>query len=368
MSKTSIEHIVSMETERFSQYLKAEKRSVATITAYTRSLTNFLDFVNKPVEEITKADMQSWKGHLAGQYCENTMMSMIASVNTYTSYLLERPDLKIRPPRQVEKHKVPLTEGEVKRIMDEARKPRAGQNGVHYETSCRDYSAICIMYYGGLRASEVVNLRVSGLDLDMRRLRVEAGKGKDYSTVNLTDEAVEAIRVYLAKGRPMPAKGYEDRLFLCASGLPMSRKHLWIVVKHMAFEAGIEKNVHPHIFRHSMITHMAEKGLSASFIQAQSRHKSLDMVQKYTHLSERSVRNAYDTAFNGDKTGPAIPKPPTPAPKPAPGPMYADGNLRDKVLAKYLDGEIDDEKLEKMLSLIDHEPVAPKVSPVAGYQ
>jgi hypothetical protein len=117
-----------------------------------------------------------------------------------------------------------------------------------------------------------------------------------------------------------------------------------------------------------MITHMAEKGLSASFIQAQSRHKSLDMVQRYTHLSQKSVRDAYDRAFNGDAPEVAVPKPPTPAPKPAPGPMYADGNLREKVLAKYLDGEIDDSKLEKMLSLIDHEQVVPKISPVAGYQ
>jgi hypothetical protein len=141
------------------------------------------------------------------------------------------------------------------------------------------------------------------------------------------------------------------------------------MVKRMAFEAGIEKNIHPHIFRHSMITHMAEKGLSASFIQTQSRHKSLDDVQKYTHISERSQRNAYDTAFDGNGTGPAMPRPPTPAPNPAPGPMYADGgNLREKVLAKYLDGEIDDAKLEKMLSLIDHEQVVPKISPVAGYQ
>ena len=65
MSKTSIEQIVSMETERLVAYLRAEKRSVATVSAYTRSLTNFLRFVKKPVGEITKADMQSWKGHLA---------------------------------------------------------------------------------------------------------------------------------------------------------------------------------------------------------------------------------------------------------------------------------------------------------------
>jgi integrase/recombinase XerD len=371
MSKTSIEQIVSMETERFGAYLRAEKRTDATVISYSRSLGRFLTFVKKPVEEITKADMQSWKGHLAERYCENTMSAMIASVNCYTANILERPDLKMRSPRQVEKQKIPLTENEVRAIMDEARKPRQGENGVRtgFETSYRDYAQICVMYYGGLRVSEIVKLKVSGLNLDKQRLQVYAGKGKDYSSVNLTDEAVQAIRVYITKGRPTPTKGHEDTLFLSAGGLPLSRKNVWTMVKRMAFEAGIEKNVHPHIFRHSMITHMAEKGLSASFIQAQSRHKSLDDVQKYTHLSERSQRNAYDTAFDGNGTGPAMPRPSTPGPKPAPGPMYADGgDLREKVLAKYLDGEIDDTKLEKMLSLIDRQPVMPKVSPVAGYQ
>jgi integrase/recombinase XerD len=370
MSKTSIDQIVSRETERFSTYLKAEKRTKATVLSYSRSLGRFLSFVGKPTEEITKADMQSWKGYLAGQYCENTMSAMIASVNCYTANILERPDLKMRSPKQVEKQKIPLTESEVRAIMDESRKPRQGDNGVRagFETSYRDYAEICVMYYGGLRVSEIVNLRVSGLNLDRQRLQVYAGKGKDYSSVNLTDEAVQAIRVYQAKGRPKPSPGCEDTLFLSGSGLPMSRKKVWTMVKRMAFEAGIEKNVHPHIFRHSMITHMAEKGLSASFIQAQSRHKSLDDVQKYTHLSERSQRDAYDRAFNEEKPEVVAPKPAMPSPKPAPGPMYADGNLRERVLAKYLDGEIDDSKLERMLSLIDHEQIVPKPNAVAGYQ
>jgi len=371
VSKTSIEQIVSREIERFGTYLRAEKRTDATVASYSRSLGRFLIFIKKPTEEITKADMQAWKGDLAVRYCENTMSAMIASVNCYTANILERTDLKMRSPRQVEKHKIPLTEREVRAVMDEARKPRQGENGVRagFETSYRDYAQICVMYYGGLRVSEIVKLRVSGLNLDKQRLQVHAGKGKDYSSVNLTDEAVQAIRVYVTKGRPTPAKGHEDTLFLCASGLPLSRKNVWTMVKRMAFEAGIEKNVHPHIFRHSMITHMAEKGLSASFIQAQSRHKSLDDVQKYTHLSERSQRDAYDKAFDEEKPGMAVPKPSMPAPKPAPGPMYADGgNMREKILSKYLDGEIDDSKLEKLLSLVDGPPSHEKIASIAGYQ
>jgi hypothetical protein len=203
----------------------------------------------------------------------------------------------------------------------------------------------------------------------MKRLRVNAGKGKNYDMVNLTPEAVQSIREYIEHGRGTPAKGSEDRLFLSMKGYPLGTTMIRRIIKQVAFEAGITKNVHPHIFRHSMITHMAEKGLSASFIQAQSRHKSLDMVQKYTHLSQKSVRDAYDRAFNGDEVEVAVPKPPMPTPRPAQGPMYADGgNLREKVLAKYLDGEIDDTKLEKMLSLIDHEQVAPRPNSIAGYQ
>ena len=357
MSKTSIDQIVSMETERLSAYLRADKKSELTVDLYARSIDQMLRVTGKAPDQLTPEDMQKFKAYMAKRYSENGMYSLLVGVNQYTEHILNRPELKIRPPRRVDIAKIPLTENEVRAIRKSASERKTG---------LRDVALIDVMYFGGLRVAEVSQLTLSSLDLDMNRLRVNAGKGKNYDMVNLTPEAVTSLREYIKRGRSQPAKGMNDRLFLSANGGPLIMESIRRIVKKVAFEAGITKNVHPHIFRHSMITHMAEKGLSASFIQAQSRHKSLDMVQRYTHLSQKSVRDAYDKAFNGEEKELAVPKPPTPEPKPAPGPMYAD--LRERVLAKYLDGEIDDSKLEYILSHIDHEQIAPKPSAIAGYQ
>ena len=109
-----------------------------------------------------------------------------------------------------------------------------------------------------------------------------------------------------------------------------------------------------------MITHMAEKGLSASFIQAQSRHKSLDMVQRYTHLSQKSVRDAYDLAFTRQTHAQPTPQPATPesAQKrnvPARKAKSVE-SLKERLLELYLDGKLSDDKigrLEKLLTMLD---------------
>jgi integrase/recombinase XerD len=355
------EQYVREQVERFEAFLRAEKRTEATVASYTRSLRLCLGFIGKPSAELQRADMQAWKAHLAEKYCENTMTCMIAAVNCYTQQIVERPDLKMKPPRQVEKQKIPLTEEEIRQVLEEAKRPKIGENGFKagWDPAQRDHALICLMYYGGLRASEAVNVRVSGLDLDKKRLRIHAGKGKDYSFVNLTDEAVQAVRDYIQRGRPIPEKALEDHLFLTSSGHSMTRNNLWTMVKKTAFRAGVEKNVHPHIFRHSMITHMAERGLSASFIQVQSRHKSLDMVQRYTHLSEKCVRQEYDKAFGSEpkqagprslQTGGVVSNVP-----PSVSENARFDRLREMILMKYLDGEISDEKLERLVSLASHQ-------------
>jgi len=357
---------VREEVERFCAYLRAEKRAERTVEQYGVILLWFLEWFDKPPEHLTEDDMQRWKEHLSVKkgYCENSMSTMIAAVNQYTERILKRQNLKMRPPRRVIRTKIPLTEDEISRILEEAAKPRLGKKGCpnNADASLRDHAAICLMYYGGLRVSEVVNLRISDLDLDKKKLRVHEGKRMDCSIVNLSDEAVESVRTYIEQGRPKPERPEcADYLMLSIRGRPIRRDRLLSQVKRIAFWAGIEKNVTPHIFRHSMITHMAENGISASFIQAQSRHKSLDMVQRYTHLHEKSVRDAYDCVFAKKKPVDrnTAPKDLERAQEQGNAPARSaksDGSLKDRLLERYLHGDLSDDKLgriEKLFSMLD---------------
>jgi integrase len=241
-------------------------------------------------------------------------------------------------------------------MLDEARRPRSGKKGFpnNSDSSLRDYAAICLMYYGGLRISEVCTLRISDLDLDNKRIRVHEGKGKDYSQVNVSDEAILSLRDYLERGRPKPTKAeVQDRLMLSSRGNPITRSLLYAQVKKIAYWAGIQKNVHPHIFRHSMITHMAEKGKTALVIQVQSRHKSLDMLQRYTHMSEKTVRDAYDDVFAKKAT--TAPSTTESAQKPSVTleDREKGEGAREKLIDLCVSGKISGAQLEKLLSNMD---------------
>jgi integrase/recombinase XerD len=358
MSKTSIDQIVRMETERFGAALKADRKSPSTIKQYLEAVTWLLRSAGKKPGELTADDLERFKEQIAERYSENTMYSRVVAVNQYMERMVHRPDLKIRPPRMVIITKIPLTENEVEAIRKAASNGRAGR---------RDVALIDVMYYGGLRCAEVSQLTISCLDLDKNRLRVNAGKGKNYDMVNLAPEAVRSLREYIESGRPEPLIGAEDHLFLGRGGEPLGKTQIWKITKRVAFEAGITKSVHPHIFRHSMITHMAEQGIPAQMVQAQSRHKSLDTVARYMHLSEKSVRDSYDRAFAPSQE-PVKPIPVEPAPVSVPVVQASAVSLRERILTKYLDGEIDDSKLERLLSLADGERVVSKPKVIAGYQ
>lgn len=285
--------------DRFKAYMRAEKKSENTVKRYADTVESFLDDLKKPASELTKRDMQDYKEKLAAKYCENSMSTMISAVNHFTANILERLDLEMKAPRRVDKPGLALTEDEVLAILRTAR-----------DTDLRTHAMVCLMYYGGLRASEVIGLHVSDIDFDRKVLRVHGGKGKDYSQVNLQKYPVQAVREYL-KIRPEPAEEkHQDKLFLSAHGRSMSRNKVWRAIKLISHDAGVSKNVYPHLFRHSMITHMAEKGLSAPLIQAQSRHRSMDMLQKYIHLSQSAVREAYERgiSLDPDEEEPRAPK------------------------------------------------------------
>jgi site-specific recombinase XerD len=282
--------------ERLRAYLKAEERSDRTIAKYVDyCLKNFLSWLGRPPETLTKKDMQSYKEHLVtkGNLCKNSIVVEISAINNYTLNILERPDLKMKAPKRVDKERIPLTEEETQRILAVAK-----------SRNPRDYAMVCMMYYGETRANEVTNFWVSDIDLDGARARIRKGKGDNYSMINLSKIAIQALRDYIENLRPRisPAKpDYAPVLFLSVNGEPLHRNDVWRIVKKLAFEAGIEKNVFPHLFRHSAITHMAEKDISPYSIQAQSRHKSLDDVMKYIHMSQKKTTDDYNKAFNDEK-------------------------------------------------------------------
>ena len=157
------------------------------------------------------------------------------------------------------------------------------------------------MYSCGLRVSEVVNLKISSLYLDVGFIKV-IGKGDKQRLVPIGSEAVKHINIYRTQSRNKIniAKGQEDILFLNRRGKGLTRVMIFLILKELVRKAGIQKNVSPHTFRHSFATHLVEGGADLRAVQEMLGHESITTTEIYTHLDRdylRSTLQQYHPAF-----------------------------------------------------------------------
>jgi len=157
------------------------------------------------------------------------------------------------------------------------------------------------MYSCGLRVSEVVNLKISQLYLDVGFIRV-LGKGDKERLVPIGRDAIKYINIYKNKIRihiPI-VKHNEDILFLNKRGTKLSRVMIFLIIKDLVQKAGIKKVVSPHTFRHSFATHLVEGGADLRAVQEMLGHESITTTEIYTHLDRKFLRKTlekYHPAF-----------------------------------------------------------------------
>jgi len=181
----------------------------------------------------------------------------------------------------------PLTRDEAERIVTS---PDGSPRGL------RDRAMLELLYGAGLRVSELVALRVSDLDLEEGLVRC-MGKGAKQRVVPTGSRAIEAIRVYMQRGRPYLGRMQRgDILFLNHRGQGITRQAVFQLVRDHAREAGIDKMVTPHTLRHSFATHLIEGGCDLRSVQEMLGHATIETTQIYTHVSSQHVREAYAKA------------------------------------------------------------------------
>jgi integrase/recombinase XerD len=155
----------------------------------------------------------------------------------------------------------------------------------------RNHAILETMYSCGLRVSEVVNLRISCLYPELGYIRV-IGKGDKERLVPIGDTAIDAIRIYqqLIRTHLDVRPGHEDILFLNRRGSRLSRVMIFLLLKDLAEQAGISKNISPHTFRHSFATHLVEGGADLRAVQEMLGHESITTTEIYTHLDREFLR------------------------------------------------------------------------------
>lgn len=206
---------------------------------------------------------------------------------TDPTILLEAPKLKRALPDV-------LSFDEIESIIAQIdlSKPEGGRNKAILET----------MYSCGLRVSEVVNLKISQLYLDLGFIRV-LGKGDKERLIPIGSSAVKYITIYKNDIRVhlTPKKGNEDVLFLNNRGSKLSRVMIFYIIKDLALKAGIKKTVSPHTFRHSFATHLVEGGADLRAVQEMLGHASITTTEIYTHLDREFLRKTLEQFHPGFK-------------------------------------------------------------------
>jgi integrase/recombinase XerD len=157
----------------------------------------------------------------------------------------------------------------------------------------RDRALLEVLYASGLRAGEIVGLRLESYLREEKLLRV-IGKGNRERVVPVGEKAVAALDRWLAKGRPLlvkPKTGGE--IFLGEHGRRLTTARVWQIVQEMAKLTGLQKKIWPHLLRHSFATHLLSHGADLRAIQEMLGHASLATTQVYTHVDQARLKQIH---------------------------------------------------------------------------
>jgi len=272
--------------------LLAARRSPRTVDAYRRDLTKLAAFVARPLAEATIDDLERYTAALRAEgLSAATIARRTAAARSFFRHLQllgtrgDNPASELALPRRVRRLPRTLSPGEAERLI-------AAANGVA-PRALRDRALVELLYGAGLRVSEAVGLDRGGVDLDERLVRV-TGKGGKERVVPVGRPAADALRRYLARGRPYLDRRHRPELFLNAKGGALTRAGVFLILRRLASEAGLEpERVHPHLLRHSFATHLLEGGADLRTVQELLGHADLGTTELYTHVSDRRRRELY---------------------------------------------------------------------------
>lgn len=285
----------------FLEYLTVELGlSANTRQAYERDLRLFcktLGFknsdalVNVSREQITGYMTQLKEKGLAAA----TIARKLAAIKAFYRFMTAEGYMDANPAEVVEAGtkgiKLPrvLSEDEVVRLLN--------QPDITTAEGFRDRTMLEVLYATGMRVSELINLTLERVDLNMKYI-IAFGKGSKERIVPLGSVAAEFLQQYLEKVRPKLT--HEERntniVFLAFGGHELTRQRFWQIIRGYGRKANINKALTPHILRHSFATHLLDNGADLRSVQELLGHSDISTTQIYTHLTNKRLRDIYAKA------------------------------------------------------------------------
>lgn len=289
---------LDVAVQQFLDHLKVERElTPATVEAYGGDLAVFARFAGaRGVRVATAVRAIDVLDHLAkltddGLTARSQARRLVALRQFFRFLKVERvcetnPTEDIDLPRFGRKLPDFLSGDEVDRLLaaPDRRTPRGLRDAAMLET----------LYAAGLRASELVRLRLRDVNFDAGYL-MTFGKGRKERLVPVGEVAIAGLRAYVETGRSaFTGARALDTLFLTYRGRAMTRQGFWKLIGRYAVVAGIRKRISPHKLRHSFATHLVERGADLRAVQAMLGHADIGTTEMYTHMSRGHLRSVYD--------------------------------------------------------------------------
>lgn len=278
----------------FLRYLLIDKGySNNTIESYKRDLDKFLEFnKNKGIEKITNKDLKEYIKYLKEENLnEKSIARNISSLKSFYKFLViskyidNNPSDALFLPKVKKSLPNTLTEDEVLKLLDIE---------LTDNFSYRNKAMLELMYATGLRVSELINLKLQDIDLSQDIIRT-FGKGSKERVIPIGDYAKEYLEKYIYEYRgSMLKKEQSEYLFLNNHGKQITRQGFFKIIKNIAKEKGINKELSPHTLRHSFASHLLKYGADLRTIQELLGHSDISTTQIYTHITNEELKKNYN--------------------------------------------------------------------------
>lgn len=289
----------------FTGHLKVKNYSPRSIEAYSYHLQRFFEYLaeNKitDIKRVSRDVLKTYQlritetgGKRGNRYTVGTISIKIRSVKRFFQYLEETNCILINPAENIKEPKketrlprVVLTESEARKILE--------QPNLSTMTGIRDRAILEVFYSTGVRLEELINLTIYDPDLQGGMLRVNKGKYAKDRVIPLGRHAVKFLKEYISHVRPTHTKTNKAirTLFISRFGVPVSKQTVEIMVRQYTRQAGIQKRVTPHVFRHTFATELVRNGADITAVKKMLGHASLSATHIYTKVANRDVKKTH---------------------------------------------------------------------------
>ena len=281
--------------EDYLLFLKTEKKlGDNTINSYMLDLEDFFKTFNGSIESCTKKDILAYISSINGLEV-STVNRHISSLKSFFNYLVDESIIKVSPMEEVyslkKAKKLPkyLSISEVNKLLNIP---------LNSEFDYRNKAMLELMYATGLRVSELVSIEYSNIDFENSIIRIN-GKGKKERIIPLGEVASYYLKVYLSDHRSKLLKrNTYNQVFLNNHGKPITRQGFNYILENIRELTGIEKEITPHVLRHSFATHLLEGGADIRSIQEMLGHENISTTNIYTEVVNDVLRSNYEMYHN----------------------------------------------------------------------